>query len=65
MVPWANVSVDGEPWATVPPQRLLILSPGSHTLTFENPALGRPPIERRIVVAEGDNLTIDVNMMEE
>ncbi|MGB3544963.1 PEGA domain-containing protein, partial [Rubrivirga sp.] len=65
VVPWANVSVNGEFWATIPPQKLLILPPGEHTLTFENPGLGRAPIQRRIRIAEGEEREITINMMEE
>ena len=62
--PWARVSVDGEYWDTIPPQRRpLILSPGEHVLTFEHDELGTQ--ERRITVAEGERPLIEVNMIEE
>ncbi|PAP78729.1 hypothetical protein BSZ37_09790 [Rubrivirga marina] len=63
--PWADVTVDGELWDTVPPQdRPLILAPGSHTLTFTNPAFPAP-IVRTIRVAAGERRTIRVRMDED
>lgn len=47
-----KVSIDGEIVAGSLDGRPLAIEPGSHTLTFE--ALGQPPVEKKIVVHEGE-----------
>lgn len=61
--PWADVTVDGEPWDTVPPQsRPLVLAPGEHVLGFAHPTLGRRDV--RLRVAAGERRTVRVRMAE-
>ncbi len=61
--PWARVSVDGEPWDTVPPQdRLLVLRPGDHVLGFVHPTLGTREVRFRI--AAGEERRVRVRMAE-
>ena len=64
VVPWAEVSVDGEVWDTVPPQdRPLILAPGDHVLRFTHSTLGTREVPIR--VAAGERRTVRVRMNED
>ncbi|HEX8386842.1 MAG TPA: PEGA domain-containing protein, partial [Rubricoccaceae bacterium] len=61
VTPWAEVWVDGRRWDTVPPQtRPLALAPGTHTLRFEHPTLGRR--ESTVHVSAGEARTVQVRM---
>ncbi len=61
--PWARVTVDGDPWDTVPPQdRPLVLRPGDHVLGFAHPTLGTREVRLRI--AAGEERTVRVRMDE-
>lgn len=63
VAPWAEVSVDGRVWGTVPPQdRPLVLPPGSYTLSFVHPTLGRREVPLR--VAAGETRTVRVRLTE-
>ncbi len=63
VAPWADVSVDGRAWGTVPPQdRPLVLAPGSYTLSFTHPTLGRRDVPLR--VAAGERRTVRVRLTE-
>ncbi len=39
-IPWATLTVDGTPYGTTPMEGMLILSPGLHELTADNPFYG-------------------------
>ncbi|GAB5536692.1 MAG: hypothetical protein Rubg2KO_29410 [Rubricoccaceae bacterium] len=59
--PWAEVSVDGVVWDTVPPQsRPLVLPPGRHMLAFVHPTLGREEVP--IQIAAGEQRTVRVRL---
>jgi hypothetical protein len=47
-----QVTCDGKPFATRLDGNALLVNPGSHVFRFESPSL--PPVERTIVVAEGE-----------
>ena len=57
----ATLLVDGSPIGTLV-EMPLILSPGEHLLVAQAP--GRKATERRVRVASGDELTIDLNLVE-
>jgi len=57
----ATLLVDGEPIGTLV-EMPLILSPGEHRLVAQAP--GRKDTERRVKVASGDELTVDLNLVE-
>lgn len=59
--PWAEVTVDGESWGTVPPQaRPLVLAPGAHVLRFAHPTLGAREV--RVQASAGETRTVRVRM---
>lgn len=58
--PWAHVFVDGERVATTPFAHPIALSAGVHHVRFEHPAAR--PEERRIELAAGQSLLLDVEM---
>ncbi len=58
--PWANVVVDGESIGAVPPERELILSPGSHTIVLTHPQLGT--WRSTVQVAAGERRTLPYNL---
>lgn len=59
--PWAEVTVDGAAWGTVPPQaRPLVLAPGAHVLRFTHPTLGTREV--RLQAAAGESRTVRVRM---
>lgn len=60
VTPWAHVFVDGEHVATTPFAHAITLAPGVHHLRFEHP--GATPEERRIELAPGQTLLLDVEM---
>ena len=61
--PWAEVSVDGAYWDTVPPQeRPLVLTPGSHRLMFTHPTFGTQ--ETTLRIAAGESRTLRINLSE-
>jgi hypothetical protein len=57
----ATLLVDGSPIGTLV-EMPLILSPGEHLLVAQAP--GRKDTERRVRVASGDELTVDLNLVE-
>ncbi len=57
----ATLLVDGSPIGTLI-EMPLILSPGEHLLVAQAP--GRKDTERRVRVASGDELTVDLNLVE-
>ncbi|MBA3456377.1 MAG: PEGA domain-containing protein, partial [Deltaproteobacteria bacterium] len=57
----ATLLVDGSPIGTLV-EMPLILSPGEHLLVAQAP--GRKDMERRVRVASGDELTVDLNLLE-
>lgn len=60
--PWAEVTVDGTYWDTVPPQeRPLVLAPGTHLLTFTHPTLGTRETTLRIAAGESRTLRVNLN----
>jgi len=62
--PWAEVSVDGAYWDTVPPQeRPLVLTPGTHRLVFSHPTFGTQ--ETTLRIAAGESRTLRINLSEE
>lgn len=58
--PWANVSLDGRSLGTAPLRRVAI-GAGTHTLRFENPALGRH-VERTFRVEPGASVVLTANL---
>ncbi len=58
--PWAKIIVDGTPQGTTPMFHTLLVSPGAHTLRFENPA--RQSQERSISVSAGETKEIRVSL---
>lgn len=58
--PWAHVYVDGEHVATTPFAHGIPLTPGVHHIRLEHPAA--PTEERRIELAPGQTLLLDVEM---
>jgi tRNA A-37 threonylcarbamoyl transferase component Bud32 len=61
--PWAEVSVDGAYWDTVPPQeRPLVLTPGTHRLVFSHPSFGTR--ETTLRIAAGESRTLRINLSE-
>lgn len=58
--PWARVYVDGQYWETTPTDRLLVLEPGRHRLSFENDYLAA--FERVINPSPGDTVSVSVDL---
>jgi serine/threonine-protein kinase len=58
--PWALVKIDGQDVETTPFARAIPLSAGSHYVTLVHP--DAPPVERRITVAPGEIVTLDVTL---
>lgn len=58
--PWAHVRVDGQQVETTPFARAIPLRAGPHWVTLVHPEA--PPVEREVVVAPGEVLTLDVTM---
>jgi serine/threonine-protein kinase len=59
-IPWANVSVDGQPVETTPFARPIPLPPGTHFITLTHP--NAPAEQRAIKLAPGETYLLDVTM---
>jgi serine/threonine-protein kinase len=60
--PWAEVTVDGRALGVVPPQRQVILAPGTHTLRLTHPALGT--WTGTVTTRAGETRTLPFNLAE-
>ncbi len=58
--PWANVELDGRSIGVVPPEREVILWPGSHTVALSHPQLGT--WSGTIQVTAGERRTVPLNL---
>ncbi|MBX3191358.1 MAG: serine/threonine protein kinase [Labilithrix sp.] len=59
--PWAHVKVDGQQVETTPFARAIPLTAGKHFVTLMHP--DAPPVERDVVIAPNEIVTLDVTMM--
>jgi serine/threonine-protein kinase len=58
--PWADVAVDGQHVDTTPFARAILLTPGTHYVTFTHP--DAPAESRAITVVPGETIALDVVM---
>jgi len=56
VLPWANVTVDGQAKGTTPPIKQLKLAPGTHTILLENPA--GAPVTKTVEVVAGKSVLV-------
>lgn len=56
VLPWANVTVDGQAKGTTPPLKQLKLAPGTHTIVLENPA--GAPVTKTVEVVAGKSVLV-------
>lgn len=54
--PWGSITVDGQARGASPPTMQLMLAPGTHTITIQNPA--GPTVTRTIEVVAGKAVTV-------
>jgi hypothetical protein len=60
VLPWAEVSIDGQPVLTTPSAARVPLAPGQHWLKFENPYF--PDLDMEVTVEEGETRVIHVDL---
>lgn len=60
--PYAEVTVGGASHGTIPPERLLVLTPGAHTVSLTHPSLGT--WTETVTVRAGEQRTLGYNLVQ-
>jgi len=61
--PWAHVKLDGQPIGDVPPERTVILRPGTHTIELTHPQLGTWSSTVRVSAVERRTLPYNLSRL--